>query len=61
MNGIDRRRLLTTEELVERHRRLPLVDLQRMRDEADDHFGAPDRIDDEDAPGDRPPGGMITE
>jgi hypothetical protein len=38
---------LTSEELVERHRRLPSVDAAQMRREADDFFGA-DRIGDDD-------------
>lgn len=46
LRPLTRRRRLTAEELVERHRRLPHVDLQRMRNEADDLFGTPDRIDD---------------
>lgn len=35
---------------MKRHRRLPHVDLQRMRDETDDLFGAADRIDDQSGP-----------
>ncbi len=42
-----RRRRLTAEELVERHRRLPRVDRDRMRDEADELFGTEDRVDDD--------------
>ena len=44
---VTRRRRLTAEELVERHRRLPRVDRDRMRDEADEFFGAEDRVDDD--------------
>ena len=44
---VTRRRRLTAEELVERHRRLPRVDRDRMRDEADELFGTEDRVDDD--------------
>jgi prevent-host-death family protein len=44
---VTRRRRLTAEELVERHRRLPRVDRDRMRDEADGFFGTEDRVDDD--------------
>lgn len=44
---VARRRRLTAEELVERHRRLPRVDRDRMRDEADEFFGTEDRVDDD--------------
>ncbi len=44
---VTRRRRLTAEELVERHRRLPRVDRDRMRDEADEFFGTEDRVDDD--------------
>jgi len=43
---VTRRRRLTAEELVERHRRLPRVDRDRMREEADEFFGTEDRVDD---------------
>jgi prevent-host-death family protein len=43
---VARRRRLTAEELVERHRRMPRVDHDRMRDEADEFFGTADRVDD---------------
>jgi prevent-host-death family protein len=45
---LSRRRRLTAEELVERHRRLPRVDHVRMRHEADEFFGTEDRIGDDD-------------
>lgn len=45
---VSRKRRLTAEELVERHRRLPRVDYARMRREADEFFGTEDRIGDED-------------
>lgn len=48
LRPLPRRRRLTAEELVERHRRLPRVDHTRMRQEADEVFGTEDRIDDED-------------
>lgn len=41
------RRRLTTEELIERLRKLPRVDYARMRQEADEVFGA-DRVGDDD-------------
>ena len=43
---VTRRRRLTADELVERHRRLPRVDQDRMRDEADEFFGSEDRVGD---------------
>ena len=42
------RRRLSADELVERHRRLPRIDHDRMRDEADESFGTEDRVDDGD-------------
>jgi prevent-host-death family protein len=45
---LSRRRRLTAEELVERHRRLPRVDYARMRREADEFFGTDDRVGDDD-------------
>lgn len=44
LRPIARRRRLTAEELVEKHRRLPRVDHDAMRREADDAFGE-DRLD----------------
>lgn len=41
---LSRRRRLTAEELVERHRKLPRVDHDGMRREAHDLFGSEDRI-----------------
>jgi prevent-host-death family protein len=49
LRPLSRRRHLTAEELVERHRRLPRVDHTRMRQEADEIFGTEDRIGDDDA------------
>jgi prevent-host-death family protein len=47
LRPLTRRRRLTAAELVERHRRLPRVDHDRMRAEADEFFGTEDRVDDE--------------
>ena len=47
LRPLSRRRRLTAEELVERHRKLPRVDYARMRQEADELFGD-DRIGDDD-------------
>lgn len=44
LRPVTRRRRLTADELVERHRRLPRVDHGRMRDEADEFFGTEDRV-----------------
>ena len=54
LRPVTRRRQLTADELVERHRRLPRVDHQRMRDEADEFFGTEDRVDGDDLAGPRP-------
>ncbi|MFD9889960.1 type II toxin-antitoxin system Phd/YefM family antitoxin [Amycolatopsis sp. NPDC059027] len=48
LRPIPRRRRLTAEELVERHRRLPTVEAAQMRREADEFFGADDRVDSDD-------------
>jgi prevent-host-death family protein len=48
LRPLSRRRRLSAEELVERHRKLPRVDYQRMRQEADEFFGTEDRIGDDD-------------
>lgn len=48
LRPLSRRRRLTAEELVARHRRLPRVDHTQMRQEADDFFGTPDRVGDDD-------------
>jgi len=48
LRPLSRRRRLSAEELVERHRRLPRVDHGHMRQDADDYFGGQDRIGDED-------------
>lgn len=45
---IPRRRRLSAQELVERHRRLPQIDAAAMRTEADRYFGSEDRINEDD-------------
>lgn len=47
LRPISRKRHLSAEELVARHRRLPHVDHDLMRREADVFFGTEDRVDDE--------------
>jgi prevent-host-death family protein len=39
LRPLSRRRQLTTEELVERHKRLPRVDAAELRREVDEFFG----------------------
>lgn len=51
LRPLSRRRRLTAEELVERHRRLPRVDYIGMRQEADAFFGNEDRVGEEEARG----------
>ncbi len=46
LRPIRHRRRLSAEELVARHRRIPRVDHQRMRQEADEFFSDDDRPDD---------------
>lgn len=48
---LSRRRQLTAEELVARHRRLPSVNPEQMRQEADEFFGTSDRVADGPASG----------
>lgn len=48
LRPIDRRRHLTAEELVERHRTLPRVDHGRLRQESDEFFRTEDRVGDDD-------------
>lgn len=48
LRPLSRRRRLSAAELVERHRRLPRVEYERMRGEADEFFGLTDRIGDDD-------------
>ncbi|MEV0234503.1 type II toxin-antitoxin system Phd/YefM family antitoxin [Nonomuraea sp. NPDC050786] len=47
LRPIPRKRHLSAEELVARHRRLPRVDYAEMRREADEFFGGEERIDDD--------------
>lgn len=49
LRPLARRRRLTAEELVQRHRRTPPVDHARMRAEADEFFGSAERVDEDDA------------
>jgi prevent-host-death family protein len=53
LRPIVRRRRLSAEELVARHRRLPRVDFAQMRQEADEFFGTEDRVGDDDDPWER--------
>jgi len=48
LRPLARRRRLSAEELVARHRRLARVDHARMRAEADEFFGTHDRVGDDD-------------
>lgn len=48
LRPLPRRRRLSAEELVARHRRLPRVDHVLMRQEADELFGTGDRVDEDD-------------
>jgi len=47
LRPIRRRRRLSAEELVARHRKVPRIDPAEMRHEADQFFGAEDRVDDD--------------
>ncbi len=48
LRPLRRRRRLTAEELVQRHRNLPRVDHARMRAEADEFFGSDEIVEDDD-------------
>ena len=48
LRPLHRRRRLSAQELVTRHRRLPRVDAALMRQEADEIFGTEDRVGDDD-------------
>lgn len=48
LRPLPRKRRLTAEELVARHRRLPRVDRARMRREADELFGTDNRVGEDD-------------
>lgn len=47
LRPLPRRRRLSAEELVARHRRLPRVDPEDLRREADEFFGTEDRVGDD--------------
>ncbi|MCC3655177.1 MULTISPECIES: type II toxin-antitoxin system Phd/YefM family antitoxin [Streptomyces] len=47
LRPIRRRRGLSAEELVERHRGLPRVDYAAMRREGDEFFGSEERVDED--------------
>lgn len=53
LRPLARRRRLSAEELVKRHRRLPRVDYHEMRREADEFFGGEDRVGEGDDPWER--------
>ncbi|MBF6548442.1 type II toxin-antitoxin system Phd/YefM family antitoxin [Nocardia brasiliensis] len=53
LRPVNRRRRLTAEELVDKHRRLPRLNYAEMRKEADEFFGSEDRIGDDDTWGAR--------
>lgn len=48
LRPLGRRRRLSADELVRRHRGLPSVSYAQMRGEADEYFGTEDRVDDGD-------------
>lgn len=48
LRPLGRKRRMSAEELVARHRRLPRVDFARMRQDADEFFGTADLAGDED-------------
>lgn len=48
LRPVRRRRRLSAEELVARHRKLPRVDYAFMRREADEFFGTEERVGDDD-------------
>ncbi|RSN17307.1 PhdYeFM domain-containing protein [Streptomyces sp. WAC 05977] len=48
LRPLSRRRRLSAEELVQRHRGLPRVEAAQMREEADEFFGSEDRVDTDD-------------
>jgi antitoxin (DNA-binding transcriptional repressor) of toxin-antitoxin stability system len=47
LRPLPRKRRLSADELVAKHRRLPSVDHAEMRREADEFFGSEDRVDDD--------------
>lgn len=48
LRPLPRRRRLSAQELVERHRKLPRVEHGHLRQEADEIFGVEDRVGDDD-------------
>lgn len=48
LRPLPRRRRLSAQELVERHRRLPRVEHGSLRSEVDEFFGTQDRVGDDD-------------
>ena len=48
LRPLSRRRRLSAEELVERHKKLPPVEYLRMQTEADEFFGTAGRLDEDD-------------
>ena len=46
LRPLTRRRRLTAQELVDKHRKLPRVEYAELRQEADETFGETERIDD---------------
>ncbi|WP_233438565.1 PhdYeFM domain-containing protein [Actinokineospora spheciospongiae] len=55
LGPLPRRRRMTAEELMRRHRRLPSIGSASLRQEADEFFGSEERVSDSD-PWKRPPG-----
>ncbi|MFI6446177.1 type II toxin-antitoxin system Phd/YefM family antitoxin [Kitasatospora sp. NPDC050543] len=53
LRPVGRRRRLSAEELVVRHGKLPRVDYEQMRKEADDFFGSEERVGEDDDPFER--------
>jgi prevent-host-death family protein len=47
LRPLTRRRRLSADELVAKHRKLPRVDYAQMRAEADEFFGSEERLDDD--------------
>lgn len=48
LRPLPRKRRLTAEELIAKHRRLPRVDHAQLRAEADEFFGTEERVGEED-------------
>jgi prevent-host-death family protein len=48
LRPLSRRRRLSAEELVERHKTLPRIECSRMRTEVDEFFGTAGRLDEDD-------------